>query len=308
MLHARMLTYLDEVARAGTIRRAAERLGIAASSINRQIIALEQELGAPLFERLPRRMRLTAAGELLIGHVRATLRSYDAVLGQLASLQGSRTGLVRLATMGGIATTLLLTAVTWMRERHPAVKLVIETLPRDAIVNAVLSGDADLGLGYQLPADPGLRTLAHAGLRIGAVVAPDHPLAGRRGVSLGDCAAYPLIIPHRSVTLGVLMADALERHAVAVDRMVETNAIELLKVAVLTGLAVSFLNEIDVQSERRTGQLVFLPLPDRQVPRQELRLVQRQRGTLDAAQNVLAEYLRGVVSELGRVEEREAMG
>ena len=177
-------------------------------------------------------------------------------------------------------------------------KLTIQVLPRDAILAAVLAGDADLGLGYQLPPDPKLRPLARAGLRLGAVVAPDHPLAARRGVSLGDCAGYPMIIPDRSVTLGALMAEALERNAVAVDRVIETNAIELLKAAVLTGNAVTFLNEIDVQTERSRGQLVFLPLPDSQVARQELRLIQRARGTLDAAQSVLAEHLREVVQAL----------
>jgi DNA-binding transcriptional LysR family regulator len=293
-----MLIYLDEVARAGTIRRAAERLGIAASSINRQIIALEDALGTPLFERMPRQMRLTAAGELMIAHVRQTLRAYEAVQAQLADLQGRRSGLVRLATMGGIATSLLPGVVTWMRERHPLVKLTIQVLSRDAIIAAVVDGDADLGLAYQLPADPKLRTLARAGLRLGAVVAPGHPLAAKRAVSLGDCAGYPMIIPDRSVTLGALMADALERSAVAVDTVIETNAIELLKAAVLTGHAVSFLNEMDVQREVRAGTLEFLPLPEGQVSRQELRLVQRIRGGLDAAQSVLAEHLREVVQGL----------
>ncbi len=295
MLHARMLTYLDEVARSGTIRRAAERLRVSASSINRQIIALEEELGTPLFERLPRQMRLTAAGELMIAHVRQTLRAHDLLLTQLADLQGRRSGKVRLATMGGIATSLLPSVVTWMRQRHPFVKLTIQVLSRDAIIAAVLSGDADLGLAYQLPSDPKLRVLARAGLRLGAIVAPGHPLSGKRSVSLGDCAAFPMIIPDRSVTLGALVADALERSAVAVDTVIETNAIELLKAAVLTGNAVSFLNEIDVQRESRAGSLVFLPLPEGQVARQELRLIQRVRGALDAAQSVLAEHLREMV-------------
>src|ERR1700750_2052167 len=59
MLHARILTYLDEVARLGSIRKAAARLNVASSAINRQILALEMELGAPIFERMPRRLRLT---------------------------------------------------------------------------------------------------------------------------------------------------------------------------------------------------------------------------------------------------------
>jgi DNA-binding transcriptional LysR family regulator len=75
MLHARILTYLDEVARLGSIRKAAARLNVASSAINRQILALENEIGTPIFECMPRRLRLTATGELLIAHVRETLKS-----------------------------------------------------------------------------------------------------------------------------------------------------------------------------------------------------------------------------------------
>ncbi|MBL0932855.1 MAG: LysR family transcriptional regulator, partial [Alphaproteobacteria bacterium] len=73
MLHGRMLRYLDEIVRSGSIRKASARLNVASSAINRQLLALEAELGAPLFERLPRGLRLTAAGEMLIAHVRQTL-------------------------------------------------------------------------------------------------------------------------------------------------------------------------------------------------------------------------------------------
>src|SRR6266545_2553221 len=79
MLHSRLLKYLDEVARLGSIRKAAARLNVAASAINRQILALESELGVPIFERMPRRLRLTATGELLIAHVRETLKTHPRV-------------------------------------------------------------------------------------------------------------------------------------------------------------------------------------------------------------------------------------
>jgi DNA-binding transcriptional LysR family regulator len=70
MLHSRKLLYMHEIARCGSIRKAAARLNVASSAINRQILALEEEMGAPLFERLPRGLRLTAAGELCIEHIR----------------------------------------------------------------------------------------------------------------------------------------------------------------------------------------------------------------------------------------------
>ena len=62
MLHSRLLKYLDEVARVGSIRKAAARLNVASSAVNRQLRALEHELGAPIFERMRRRVRVTAAG------------------------------------------------------------------------------------------------------------------------------------------------------------------------------------------------------------------------------------------------------
>src|SRR5207247_4335338 len=79
MLHSRLLKYLDEVARVGSIRKASVRLNVASSAINRQILALENELGAPIFERMPRRLRLTATGEVLIAHVRETLKGHARV-------------------------------------------------------------------------------------------------------------------------------------------------------------------------------------------------------------------------------------
>ena len=69
MLHNRLLIYLDEVVRCGSIRAASRKLNVASSAINRQILALEEDLGTPIFERLPRRFR----PRVLLGH-RRTLR------------------------------------------------------------------------------------------------------------------------------------------------------------------------------------------------------------------------------------------
>src|SRR6202044_898273 len=77
MLHSRLLRNLDEVSPLGTNRKAAVRLTIASSAINRQILALETELGAPIFDRMRRRLRLTATGEVLIAHVRDTLKGHQ---------------------------------------------------------------------------------------------------------------------------------------------------------------------------------------------------------------------------------------
>jgi DNA-binding transcriptional LysR family regulator len=305
MLHGRMLTYLDEVARAGSIRRAADKLGIAASSINRQIIALEAELGVRIFERLPRRLRLTVAGEMLITHVRQTLREHAALRSRFIDLEGRRRGLVRIATMSGLANTLMPPLLAWMRANLPYVKLAVRALPLDGVVGAVVAAEADLGLGYQLPADPKLRVLARATARIGAVVAPGHALARHAlqrdaaGVSLADCAAFPMVIPDRSITVGVLLADAFERASIGVETVVETNSIELLKRSATLGETVAFLSEIETEVEQRRGELLFIPLRDGGLQQQELRLVARRTLGLDATQSKVAEELRQMLLRAG---------
>ena len=300
MLHSRLLNYLDEVARTGSIRKAADRVGIAASSINRQILALEQDLGVPLFERLPRRMRLTVAGELLLTHIRATLREHDRMRARLIDLQGRRRGLVRIATMGGLANTLMPPLVAWMRGQYPYVKLVVRALPLEGVAAAVIAAEADIGLGYQLPADPKLRVLARATARIGAVVAPGHALASMANpaVSLADCSGFPMVIPDRSLTVGALLADALERAAISVETVVETNSIELLKRAATQGQTVTFLSEVEMAVEVTRGELVFLPLRDAEL-RQELRLVARRTMALDATQSHVAEKLQQLLGTQG---------
>ena len=94
MLHSRKLLYVDEIARCGSIRKAAARLNVASSAVNRQILALEEEIGAPIFERLPRGLRLTAAGELCIEHIREVLKNYERLEGRIRGLKMPQAGKV----------------------------------------------------------------------------------------------------------------------------------------------------------------------------------------------------------------------
>ena len=96
MLHSKLLRYLDEVARSGSIRAAAQRLNVASSAVNKQVLMIEEQLGVKLFERLPRGLRLTAAGELMVAHIRQTMNNYRNVEADIRDLQGLRSGEVTL--------------------------------------------------------------------------------------------------------------------------------------------------------------------------------------------------------------------
>ena len=98
---SRFLLYFTEVARQGSFRKASEALHVSASSIDRQILRVENELAMPLFERHPTGLRLTAAGELLLHAANNWKKDFTRVCEQLDDLRGLRRGLARTATDDG---------------------------------------------------------------------------------------------------------------------------------------------------------------------------------------------------------------
>lgn len=290
MLHGRLLRYLDEVARSGSIRKASTRLNVAASAINRQVLSLEQELGSPIFERMPGGLRLTGTGEIVLTHVRATLREHERALGRIASLKGLVRGEVTIATMGGLAAGILGEAIAGFRVLHPRVKLTVRVLPRDALVGAVLAGEADLGLAYNVPVNPRLFRAAEFGHQLGAVMAPDHPLAGRPSVRIADCAEYPLVLAERAMSLRDVV-ELLVPSTVELAPAVETNSLELMKRLARHPPHVTFLNLADVGEELRDGKLVFAPLRTPGGGRQSVALVHRAKGSLDPVVSVVVQHV-----------------
>ena len=121
MKHLRILRYVDEVARTGSIRKAADQLNVTASAVNRRIMDLEEELGAQLFERRPRGVRLTAAGEVFVHYLREQDGGVERMKSQIEDLKGLRRGTVRIACSQALALDFLPREIAAFRARHPMV-------------------------------------------------------------------------------------------------------------------------------------------------------------------------------------------
>src|SRR6202021_1049437 len=115
----RLLSYVDAVARHGSIRKAADALNVASSALNRQILDLETDLGAALFERLPRGVRLTAAGEVFLAYARQAISELKAVESQVEQLRGLVRGQVGVAAVESVRGELLPTVITQFQVEHP---------------------------------------------------------------------------------------------------------------------------------------------------------------------------------------------
>src|SRR6202163_3431515 len=118
----RLLTYVDAVARHGSIRKAADALNVASSALNRQILDLEADLGSPLFERLARGVRVTPAVEAFLVYARLVMSELKAVESRIEQLRGLVRGQVSVAAAESVAGELLPSAITQFQATHPYVR------------------------------------------------------------------------------------------------------------------------------------------------------------------------------------------
>src|ERR1700728_4388931 len=281
MLHSRLLTYVDEVPRTGSIRKAATHLNVAASAISRQILALESQLGTPIFHRLPKKLILTAAGEVLIGHVRQTLKELTRAQGKIEELKGLRRGEITVAMMSGLASNLVPGTVKEFRVANPRVKLSLTLFNTgEEIQSAVANGEAGLGIGFDFTKDGNLKVLARAVGRLGAVMAPNHPLV----IADGSSAIRPYLNA------------AFTRAAIDLQPVIETNAIEIMRHAAMLNNGITFLTPFDIEFERRAGRLVYVTVRELAHDAQALILIGHERGS-SAIASVLAEMLKAMIRE-----------
>jgi DNA-binding transcriptional LysR family regulator len=270
--------------------------------LNRQILALEEEMGAPLFERLPRGLRLTAAGELCIEHIRDVLKTYERLEGRIRSLKTQQAGKIRLVTTVGLASGPLPEIIARFQLEHPRVFLQLRNDAGTTTVNPVLTGEVDIGLGFNIPATPGIRTIANFDIPIGVIFPPGHRLIALGPINLADVVQERLVLAQQGTSLRDAINLMLARLDVHVEPVLETNASEMLKKLVKCGAGLTMLNPLDVITECRSGELVFRPIAEPHTRHQPMKLFARARAPLDAATSLFVEYLlaelAGLVKEL----------
>lgn len=298
MLHARMLRYLDVVARLGSIRKAAAQLNVASSAINRQIIAFEREIGEPLFERMPRRMRLTTTGELLVQHVRETLKAHDETMKRIEAMRGLQRGSVSLAVSLGLIAGPVATSIGEYLTAHPRTNIRVTGAVTEAIANAVISGEATLGIAFGLTPRPGLQTLFAVDLPLGAMVGRDHPLTRKPRLRLQNILEYPLAMAEPGMSLRATTDLALSRFADVPPPVLETNSIALICHFLAHSQGVALLNPLDAMDDIESGRLAYLPIEDENLRPQTLRIVCRARSPIDAIASDCAQHIISRISAI----------
>ncbi|MGF6094422.1 LysR family transcriptional regulator [Pseudomonas sp. 18175] len=290
-IHAPAIYYFDMVRRCRSIREAARRLNVASSAVNRQILKLEDEMGAALFERLPGGLRVTAAGEIFTRHVTLLLQDVERMRSELDGLHGVQTGHVEIATVEGAAVELLPAALKRMRERYPQVTIGVTVQGSQSIPGAVINGQADLGLAFALPRNSEITQLCVGHFRLGALMAPAHPLAGEARVSYGQCCEHGVIQAKSELSVHHLIAP-LHKRAAANKSLLQSNSMELARQLARQQLGIAFQTRIGIEADLARGELLHIPLSDQGGIFSDLGVYARKDRDLPVAVQALTHLLR----------------
>jgi|LNFM01.1.fsa_nt_gb DNA-binding transcriptional LysR family regulator len=258
----RTYLYFDAVARYGSIRKAADRLFLASSALTRHILQLEDQVGTPLFERVPRGVRLTPAGELLHTHVRETLQALDATCLRIDDLSGLVHGAVRIAAAETMAIEIVPRAIVEFRRRHPGVSFDLSTASGLQAIGALLSDQVDIILALNPAYDENLRVHITLPQEMCAVVRARHPLARRTVVSFAECAEYPLAYPQPGMGGRSVLDELATQLAFAAAPVFQSSSMEALKGFVRHCDAVAFQLSVGVQRACQLGELAAVPVSD----------------------------------------------
>lgn len=302
-IHARGLIYFDMIRRTASIREAARRLHVASSSVNRQLLQIEAEVGAPLFERMQSGLKLTAAGEVFSMHVITVLQDEQRMRSELEMLRGVRRGSVSLMSVEALNADLLPACLDLMRQRYRTIGVRALSGGSAQTALAVAEGEVDIAIGFSLERNDALRQCAVGRFEIGAVVKPDHPLAHRPFVTFADCAKHPLILPALPLSIYGMMKPLLAHYKRAMTVCLETSSLELAKSMVLRGLGVAFQTRLGLERDIDEGRLAFVPLRAEITLKTELGVYVRAGRTLPTAVDAL---IRIAAEEIERREMRES--
>jgi DNA-binding transcriptional LysR family regulator len=292
----RIFAYVDAVARYGSIRKAADALHIVSSALNRRILELEEELGSPLFERLPRGVRPTAAGELYLAYVRRSIRDLEHVGAQIEGLRRLLRGHVRLAVAESVTGHMLPTAIARFQALHPNVAFHVWIDGPKALADALATDAADLILTHDPLDRPQVSVLASVPQPLCALVAPGHPLAGRTSMRLSDCAAYPIAMPDVTLAARTLIERVLLRGSFRPEPVLVSNSVELTKTFARQNQTVCFGFRISGREDPSGTRAI--PLTDPGFAEAMLALAARRNRVLPVASAAFAELLEEVFATM----------
>jgi DNA-binding transcriptional LysR family regulator len=277
-----------EVARRGSVSRAAEALFITQPTLTARLKALERDLGTPLFLRTPHGMRLTDAGRAWIPYAERALRALVDGRDALAQVMTASAGHLMIAAAPAVSTYVLPELLERFVAAHPRVEVSVRTGHSEDVVELVLRDEVQIGLG---------RTIRHPDLELRPfhtedmvlVTAPEHPFTKRPSVTMAEVAGQKLIMFDRTSSYYEIAQGAFLSSGVSLRGLMELDSIEAAKKMVERGLGVALLPGSAVAREVQGGTLCVVKMKD--APPMQNTIVVFRRRDAGKPEGIVAAFL-----------------
>ena len=235
------LRLLLAVSREGSVSRAAQRLHLTQPTLSAQLRQLAEQVGLPLFERVGRKLHLTAAGRVVLDTAARVEQELENLDETLAELRGDVVGRLRLAVVSTAETFIPRLLGDFRRER-PAVEVSLVVLNRDAVIRRLADNLDDLYIMSRPPQAPPVVATPFLSNPLVVVAAAEHPLAGRETLQIEALAAEEFVLREPGSGTRQAAEHFFAAHGLALRPRLELGSNEAVKQAVAGGLGLSLLS------------------------------------------------------------------
>jgi LysR family transcriptional regulator, hydrogen peroxide-inducible genes activator len=287
------LRYFCAVAETGSFSRAAEQSHVSQPSISQQIMKLEDELGARLFDRLGRSVRLTDLGKTFLPRARGVLRELEAAKGDVVEHKDSVGGSVTIGVIPTVAPYLLPAYLTTFSKKFQQARLTVVEEITPVLLERLRAGTIDIAIlalpirGHEFEISPLLTEPLFAALP------PDHKLAARRSVSLKDLRAEPFLLLRDGHCFRDTAVAACDRARLNPQIIFESGQFSSLLSMVGAGMGVSIVPQMAIE---KSSHCRYVRIADDSATRTIAALVLRGRSLTRAHLGFLTHLRASAVS------------
>ena len=295
------LRYFESAIRLGSIRKAADQLHVASSAVNRQLLLLEQEMGVELFERLPRGIRPTVAGQALLTQIKRWDRETTLLMQEIGGRSEGVRGTIRIAISESFFDNILPRAMARLQAHFPRVDHIVMSGDTYRMINELLTQDADVVIAYDVGSN--IRVdIVHSEIDpIGVIVAPGHPLENHASLSLEDCTRYPVVAPGGH-WLSVGRLNALFQGEHEFEQIVaHAERPSMVTALVKAGLGIAFMSSLGVRTEVSEGKLIWIPLEPGVIEPSRVTMLGPRRRPLPSYLSLFIEILKAEFIDFARL-------
>jgi DNA-binding transcriptional LysR family regulator len=291
----RDLKYFEVIAEEGNLGRAAERLHRTQPALTKCIDRLEEDLGARLFEKDGRGMRLTAAGEVLVRRTRQMAIMVEETAREMQDYAGGLQGKVRIGCLPTLAEHMMPRVFEQLLREAPAITVNLTVAMNDNLLAGLRDGELDLVVGPSLDTDPDIVCEQIAEDTMVVMASEDHPIFDTP-CTLAGLLDYKWMLPARTVASRQWLDQTFERHGLPRPQVqIEPNVLNaILPILEKTSL-LGFVTRFNLVSRRARVREVVVP--ETQMKRR-LGLSYRKSGYLSPAAERIAAILRAHGKEL----------